>query len=124
MNDGTCKARTTSGAPCRAKAVKKGLCSLHADPSRAAYLGRESGRARRLVVPVQESQPEMRPPRTAVEVRDLLGQALCDVRQRRLDHKVASTLGYLSSVLLKSIEVSDVEERVAALEAVLKTKGA
>ena len=34
----------------------------------------------------------------------MLGQFISDVRARRLDLKVASTLGYLSSVLLKSIE--------------------
>jgi len=33
---------------------------------------------------------------------------------------VASTLGYLANVLLKSIEVSDVEGRLAALEGVLE----
>jgi len=55
-------------------------------------------------------------PRTAQEVRAALDQFISDVRARRLDPKVAGTLGYLANVLLKSIEVSDVEERLAALE--------
>lgn len=63
----------------------------------------------------------MSPPRTADEVRVALGGFISDVRGRRLDPKVAGTLGYLANVLLKSIEVSDVETRLAALESVLGT---
>jgi hypothetical protein len=47
---------------------------------------------------------------------------MSDVRARRLDPKVASTLGYLASVLLKSIETSEIEERMTALELVLKNE--
>jgi hypothetical protein len=47
---------------------------------------------------------------------------MSDVRARRLEPKVASTLGYLASVLLKSIETSEIEERVTALESVLKNQ--
>ncbi len=116
-----CTATTNAGDPCRAVAVKEGLCVLHADPALAAEMGRKSGRARRSTGCAQHEQepPELAPPQTAKEVRDALGQFISDVRSRRLDPKVASTLGYLSSVLLKSIEVSDVEERLAALERVL-----
>jgi hypothetical protein len=43
------------------------------------------------------------------------------VRARRLEPKIASTMGYLASVLLKSIEASDIAERVAALELLKNT---
>jgi hypothetical protein len=67
------------------------------------------------------SQPpsELVPPQSAQEVRTALGQLISDVRARRLDPKAAGTLGYLANVLLKSIEISDVEGRLAALENVL-----
>ena len=65
----------------------------------------------------------MAPPGTAQEVRAALGQFISDARARRLDPKVASTLGYLANVLLKSIEVSDVEGRLAALESILGVGG-
>jgi hypothetical protein len=45
---------------------------------------------------------------------------MADVRGRRLDPKIASTMGYLASVLLKSIDVSDSEQRLTALESILK----
>jgi len=111
-----CKAKTNAGQRCRAVAVKNGLCALHADPNLAAEMGRKSGKARRSRESREQPQPEQAPPRTAQEVRAALGQFISDVRARRLDPKVAGTLGYLANVLLKSIEVSDVEERLAALE--------
>jgi hypothetical protein len=68
---------------------------------------------------LEKTDPELAPPQTAQQVRDVLGQAISDVRGRRLDPKVASTMGYLASVLLKSIEVSDVEQRLATMESLL-----
>jgi len=120
MNVETCKSRTKTGQRCRAKATATGYCSLHSDPGRAAELGRKSGQARRYVLPQDQPVVEMKPPRNAKDVRDVVGQAMSDVRARRLDPKVASVLGYLAGVLLKSIEVADVESRVSALETILK----
>jgi hypothetical protein len=40
-----CQARTKSAEPCKARATPNGLCSIHADPGRAAELGRISGEA-------------------------------------------------------------------------------
>ena len=115
----TCNAKTTAGKRCRAAAVKGGLCSLHADPKLAAEMGRKSGQARRSKDLLAQERAELSPPRTAQEVRVALGQFISDVRSRRLDPKVAGTLGYLANVLMKSIEVADIETRLAALESVL-----
>jgi hypothetical protein len=116
-----CNAKTTAGKQCRAAAGKGGLCGLHADPKVAAAMGRKSGQARRTKDLLAQERAELSPPRTASEVRVALGEFISDVRSRRLDPKVAGTLGYLANVLLKSIEVSDVEARLAALEGVLGT---
>ena len=115
----TCNATTTAGKRCRAAAVKGGLCSLHADPKLAAEMGRKSGQARRSKDLLAQERAELSPPRTAQEVRVALGQFIADVRSRRLDPKVAGILGSLASVLLRSIEASDLEMRLAALESVL-----
>ena len=98
----TCNAKTTAGKRCRAAAVKDGLCTLHADPKRAAEMGRKSGQARRSKDLLAQERAELSPPRTAQEVRVALGEFISDVRSRRLDPKVAGTLGYLANVLLKS----------------------
>jgi hypothetical protein len=84
-------------------------------------MGRKSGQARRTKDLLAQERAELSPPRTAHEVRVALGEFISDVRSRRLDPKVAGTLGYLANVLLKSIEASDVETRLAALESVLGT---
>jgi hypothetical protein len=80
-----CNAKTTAGKPCRAVAVKGGLCSLHADPRVAAEMGRKSGQARRGKDLLALEQAQLSPPRTAQEVRVALGQFISDVRSRRLD---------------------------------------
>jgi hypothetical protein len=117
----TCNAKTTAGKRCRAAAVKGGLCSLHADPKLAAEMGRRSGQARRTKDLLAQERAELSPPRTAQEVRVALGEFISDVRSKRLDPKVAGILGSLASVLLRSIEASDLEMRLAALESVLGT---
>jgi hypothetical protein len=117
----TCNATTTAGKRCRAAAVKGGLCSLHADPKLAAEMGRKSGQARRTKDLLAQERAELSPPRTAQEVRVALGEFISDVRSKRLDPKVAGILGSLASVLLRSIEASDHETRLAALESVLGT---
>jgi hypothetical protein len=115
-----CTARTKSGEPCKAVPVCNGRCSLHSDPSRAAELGRKSGEARRFAISPAKAEPQLPPPRTATEVRNALSQAMSDVRARQLDPKVASTMAYLASVVLRSIEISDVHGRVAVLEEILR----
>ena len=95
-----------------------GLCALHADPKLAAELGRKSGQARRFKAAGYQGA-ELAPPRTAQDVRAALGLFMSDVRAGRMDPKVASTLGYLANVLLKSVEVSDLEKRLAVLESVV-----
>ena len=111
-----CKAKTKAGTRCRGVAVKDGPCALHSDPGRAAELGRKSGKARRRVVQEDDARPALTPPRAAQEVRDLIGQAMSDVHGRRMDTRIANALGYLATVLVKAIEVSDIEVRLQALE--------
>jgi hypothetical protein len=117
-----CKAKTNAGERCKAVAGKDGRCVLHGDPKLAVEMGRKSGLARRSRGSSEPPPPELASPQTAREVRAALGQFISDVRARRLDPKVASTLGYLASVMLRSIEVADLEQRLASLESVLKVR--
>jgi hypothetical protein len=111
-----CKATKKSGEPCGAIATEAGLCPFHGDPKHAATLGRKSGQSRRRMPTPSENNYELKPPRTAKEVRDALGDAMSDLRAGRLDPKTANTLGYLAGVLLSSIDHSDIADRLAALE--------
>jgi hypothetical protein len=56
------------------------------------------------------------PPSSPEDVKNLLAQAIVDVRAKRLDPRSASTITYMSSTLLKAFETTDLEQRLARLE--------
>lgn len=111
-----CSATTKSGRhPCQAAAVHgTRFCALHADPARAAELGRMGGLKNRHYVDIDPVT--IAPPTTPEDVKNLLAQAIVDVRAKRLDPRTASTLTYMSGVLLKAFESTDLERRLALLE--------
>ncbi len=51
----------------------------------------------------------------------LLSDTINQVRKGQIDPRVANTLGYLASVLIKAVEQSDIEKRIEAIEAAVKT---
>jgi hypothetical protein len=116
-----CSATTKSGRPCRAAAVHgTRFCALHADPARAVELGRMGGRKNRHHVDTDEVT--IAPPATPEDVKNLLAQAMVDVRTRKLDPRIASTLTYMSTALLKAFESTDMHQRLARLEEKLQPK--
>jgi len=60
-----------------------------------------------------------KPLRTVTDVAELLGETINQVRRGELDLRVSNAIGYLSGILLSAIEKGSLEERLAALEAVL-----
>ena len=48
---------------------------------------------------------------------------MAEVRAKRLEPKLGTTLGYLGTALLKAIEVSDLEVRIGRLEAETRKNG-
>jgi len=110
-----CRARTKAGKACKAVAGKRGLCAFHADPQRAAQLGRMGGRKNRRYPSSCKADP-VRPPRTAREVKELLAEALADIHAGRREPKVVSVMAYVATALLNAIKIADMEERIAALE--------
>jgi Family of unknown function (DUF5763)/Stress-induced bacterial acidophilic repeat motif len=109
-----CKATTPSGQPCRAKPHKDGLCFFHFDPQRAAELGQKGGRRRAALK--LEGLAEFEAPKAAADLRDLLAQSIVEVRAGKLDPKLANSINYLGAGLLRAIEISDLEARLAVLE--------
>jgi hypothetical protein len=76
---------------CRAVALKECLWVLHANP---------------IVTEHEHPRTRLALRQTAQKVRASLGQFISDVRRRRLEPKVARTLGYLANVPFKLIEVT------------------
>jgi general stress protein YciG len=117
--NGKCRAATKAGRPCAAPAIRSGIyCALHNDPDRAAQLGRKGGANNRKVY--EGNEGEIRPPQNACDVKNLLAEAMAEIRTGRMDPKLGTTLGYLGVSLLKAIETSDIEERLEKLEHGLK----
>src|SRR5664279_1418180 len=94
-----CKATTSSGERCKAKPHKEGLCFFHFDPKKAAELGRKGGRRNRRT-PEEPMQP-VAAPESAGDVKRMLAESMAEVRARRMDPKLGTTLAYMGVSLLK-----------------------
>lgn len=119
-----CSATTRSGAPCAAAAGHNGFCSFH-DPeltqvmadSRAA-----GGRARsKAAATVDADSPDL-PVATASDIVALIADTISRVRKGTLDPRVANTIGYLSSVAIRGLEVGELERRLEHLESVVQSQ--
>ena len=115
-----CKAITKRGTACKARPTSSGFCPLHAHPSAAAELGSAGGKKNKRFQHA-DPDPSAVPPRTAEDVQQILAAAMVEVKQGRLDPKIGTTLGYLGSALLKSIEARDFEQRIEQLEKKIKS---
>jgi hypothetical protein len=117
-----CHYRKKDGIGCGANAQpKNGLCVFH-DPERAAD-GRRARQAgglhRSRPAAVLPSDTQDFPLGNTKEVSALLSDSINQLRRGELDPRVANAVGYLSSVLLRSLEQGPVEERLARIEAAL-----
>jgi hypothetical protein len=59
---------------------------------------------------------EFTAPRSAADLRDLLAQSIIEIRTGKLDPKLANSISYLGAGFLRTLEVSDLEARLLALE--------
>ena len=109
-----CRATTKAGGPCPVPATASGLCYFHDDPKRAAEMGRKGGLKNRHVIP--DDAAELPQLNTAEDVRAMLAKLAQDVRARRVEPRVAASVSQIASTLLKAMEVTDLEQRLAKLE--------
>ncbi len=101
-----CLAKNRNGKRCGAWAViGKAKCALHLDPTRAAQMGSKHGS--RAVLPLHPDAVPMEPPKTACDVRDLLANTMSQVHARKMDVRIANSLAYISTSLLRALEISD-----------------
>jgi hypothetical protein len=110
-----CKGKTKAGERCTARAGANSFCFFHADPTRAAELGRLGGlKNKHATSPPDDKSVSV--PATAADVRALLAEAMAEVRNRRLDPRIASTMAYVAGALLKALEIEELESRIEDLE--------
>jgi hypothetical protein len=110
-----CQKKKWDGSRCEAHALTGAkYCALHSEPRRAALLGRRGGRQRTAHSP--EGLKEFPMPKSAADLRDLLAHSIIEIRNGKLDPKLANSISYLGAGFLRALDVSDVERRLEALE--------
>jgi hypothetical protein len=91
-----------------------GLCFFHANPNKAAELGRIGGRSRHR--PTAGGVDQLPKLETAMEVRQVVSRLVADVYAGKLQPRVAAGMAPLLNLQLQAIKATDVEQRLAALE--------
>ena len=102
----SCRAHATSGSP---------YCFFH-DPATSeerTAAQRAGGQANR---PAVAREAPVRELETSSHVARLLAETINNVRRGELDPKVANSVGYLANILVKTLEQSEIAERLETLE--------
>jgi len=119
-----CTQIKADGTRCRANAVTgSDYCFAH-DPASVAerQAARQAGGRVGKTKVLPPETPDA-PLSSASGVVALLGETINQVRRGEVDPRVANCVGYLSTALLRALEVGDLEERLATLEAAVANKG-
>jgi hypothetical protein len=121
--DGTCEKTKRDGQKCRAMAIAGSQYCFFHDPAAAKARkaaqqqgGQANGPA---VLPVDAADV---PLHSGQDVAAFLAETINQVRKGLVSPKIASTVGYLSSLLMKALETSDIEERLARVEQALQKR--
>lgn len=115
-----CKAETKAGEPCRAAAMPESdFCFFH-DPEREAerHEAQSAGGRHGRLKTLPESTPDVKV-ENCTDVVSLISATINQVRRGQVDPRVANAVGYLANVLIRAVEQSEVEQRLAALEAIV-----
>jgi len=121
--DRKCQFRKKNGSKCDADAqTGRDVCVFH-DPEQSATVGR----ARRAGGLKRSRPATVLPPDTpdialedASDVSTLITDSINQLRRGQLDPRVANGVGYLASVLLRSLEQGVMDRRIAKLESSLR----
>ena len=113
------------GDRCQAQALTGSLLCFFHDPAQAAAraaASRRGGEKNRPAV-LAAGTPDA-PLTTAADLTALLGRTINQVLRGQVDPKVATTVGYLLTVMMKAADLGRLEQRLAALEQALTEKHA
>jgi hypothetical protein len=118
-----CKFRRHDGRPCQANAIaRSGFCFFH-DPERKSERleAQRAGGRRNKGASLSPETPD-RDLKSVGDVVTLLGTTINQVRRGQIDPRVANSVGYLSGILLKALDVDSLERRVSELELAIKNQ--
>ena len=123
MGSKKCRHIKSDGRRCQANAMADSEHCFFHDPAKARQrtaarrAGGEKGRAIVLAAETPDA-----PLDSVGDLVLLLGQTVNQVRRGELDPKIANAVGYLTGILLKALEVGEVERRLEALEQTLSER--
>jgi hypothetical protein len=119
--DRLCQQVTTDGRKCQARRISGSRhCFFHAPERRTERAAaRRAGGLKKRMATLPEVTPDA-PLANAHDVSELLAQTINQVRRGELDPKVGNAVGYLAGIFLKTIQQTEIENRIAALEAGIK----
>jgi hypothetical protein len=90
------------------------------DSIRRTELGRMGGRRNRHYM---DTEPiSITPPSTPEDVKNVLAQAMADVRAKKLEPRIATALTYMSRVLLDAFATTDLQKQLESLRQEVRTK--
>ena len=115
---GLCRGTTKKGTPCKAAPMQGGLCFLHANPARAAELGRQGGRKNGHLLALDSALPPLDNPRA---IRDKLAHILADLCANKLSPRVAAAAAQVINVQLRVIHETDIQTSIEKLQEMVKT---
>jgi hypothetical protein len=122
-----CEHTLNNGTRCKSPALRdQTVCISHTtDPQvvarrhQARVQGGKSRSKPRTVLPMSVGDVRLQ---SAGDVVALLAETVSQLRRGQLDNRLASTTGYLCSIVLRAIEGSETERRLQALELRLQGK--
>ena len=112
-HDSRCSALTKSGNPCRAAATEGGLCFFHANPKKAAELGRIGGKKNGRVMSGATPLPNLD---SVSAVCEAVKRLIADVYTGKLHPRTAAGIAPLLQLQMRAIEKTDFDQRLAKLE--------
>lgn len=112
-----CQGVTKQGPRCRAFPTEGGLCFFHANPTKAAQLGRLGGRKNRRRAEEMAPLPALDSSRA---IRESLERIIAEVYSGQLPARTAAVLGPLLNSQLRAIESTEYEKRLEQIEQRLK----
>jgi len=118
-----CRHKKRDGRKCQANAIARSeFCFFHDPEQRSERLkAQRAGGLRNKGAALPPDTPDC-DLKSVGDVVTLLGTTINQVRRGQLDPRVANSVGYLSGILLKALEVDALERRVFDLETATKSQ--
>jgi hypothetical protein len=118
-----CQGVNADGHPCQARRISGSKFRFFHAPEQeqARRAARKAGGLKNKKAVLPRMTPDLQLLSTQ-DVEKLLAVTINEVRRGEVDSKVANGIGYLSAILVKSLQETEFDSRLTALEAAVKAR--